>query len=146
LPTKDVVTCFLEYRGKVLILRRSQKVGTYRGKWAAVSGYIEKEPDEQAFAEILEETGLQADEVNLLRKGEVLEAKDETLGIIWRIHPYLFHVKEVSRMRIDWEHTDSRWINPSEIVNFETVPRLTDALKRVWRGSLDERGSLEGSP
>jgi len=39
---KHVVTSFLEYDNKILILRRSQAVGTYQGKWAGVSGYIEE--------------------------------------------------------------------------------------------------------
>ncbi len=135
MKTKDVVSCFLEHRGKVLVLRRSEKVSTYRGKWGAVAGYIEKEPDEQAYTEILEEAGLEADEVVLLRRGNVLEAKDEALGIIWRIHPYLFRVKEPSRIRIDWEHCESRWVSPSEIRKLETVPRLADALMSVWEGN-----------
>jgi len=41
-----VVTCFLLRRAaagdEVLLLRRSQKVGTYRGRWAGVSGYLEE--------------------------------------------------------------------------------------------------------
>ena len=49
LQTKQVVTSFIESENKILILRRSGRVGTYQGRWAAVSGYIEKTPDEQAL-------------------------------------------------------------------------------------------------
>jgi hypothetical protein len=53
-----VVTCFLERDSdkKIALLRRSQMVGTYKGRWAGVSGYIEKEntPLKQAFEEIRE--------------------------------------------------------------------------------------------
>lgn len=42
-----VVTCFLLRRARdgdrILILRRSQRVGTYRGRWAGVSAYITEE-------------------------------------------------------------------------------------------------------
>ena len=57
----DIITAFIEYRGKILLLRRSQKVKTMKGKWAGVSGYIEKseEPVTRAVTEIEEETGLQ---------------------------------------------------------------------------------------
>jgi 8-oxo-dGTP diphosphatase len=50
LQEKKVVTCFLESNGAILILRRSELVGSYQGRWAGVSGYIEQEntPDEQA--------------------------------------------------------------------------------------------------
>ncbi len=36
-----VCTCFLRYENKVLILKRSDKVGTYQDKCAGVSGYID---------------------------------------------------------------------------------------------------------
>lgn len=54
------VTCFLMYKGKTLILKRSAKVATYKGKWAAISGRIEEkeDPDRRGRAEVLEETGL----------------------------------------------------------------------------------------
>lgn len=53
---RRVVTCFLEHDGKIPLLRRSQRVGTYRGRWAGVSGYIEEgnTPYAQALEEIRE--------------------------------------------------------------------------------------------
>ena len=55
---RPVVTNFLRYRGKILLLQRSSKVRTHRGKWAGVSGYIEgdEDPAERAIIEIKEET------------------------------------------------------------------------------------------
>ncbi len=49
----EVVTCFLLRRGEggdtLLLLRRSDRVSTYQGLWASVSGYLESEsPLEQA--------------------------------------------------------------------------------------------------
>ncbi len=44
LEVKNVVTCFLEHRNMILILRRSHRVGTYQRSWAGVSGYIETDP------------------------------------------------------------------------------------------------------
>ena len=61
---KQVVTCFLRNRGDVLLLRRSQRVGSYQGKWGAVSGYVEGTPEETAWREIEEETGLRAEVVS----------------------------------------------------------------------------------
>ena len=62
---KKIVTCFIEHNDKVLILRRSNKVGTYRGKWASVSGHIERGEDEhsRALIEIEEETKLKKSDV-----------------------------------------------------------------------------------
>ena len=132
LQEKHVVTCFLESEGEVLILRRSQQVGTYQGRWAGVSGYMEKSDDEQALVEIGEETTLVEDDLTLIKKGEPLIAKDETLGIKWVVHPYLFAIKDRNKIRIDWEHKEARWIKPEEIGDYPTVPMLKETLERVF--------------
>ena len=133
LPEKHVVTCFLESNGEILLLRRSRQVGSYHGRWAGVSGYVETTPDEQALTEIKEETGLQPADVQLLRKGETLTVEDKELGVRWLVHPYLFHINDRGRIRIDWEHLESRWILPKEIGDFATVPRLKETLDSVYR-------------
>ncbi len=52
-------------------------MGAYRGKWATVSGYLEKSPDEQALTELKEEADLSEWDVKLVRRGEALEIEDE---------------------------------------------------------------------
>jgi len=131
LQEKRVVTCFLESGGEILILRRSGEVASYRGSWAGVSGYIEGAADEQALTEIEEETSLSRQDVELLKKGEPLDVEDEGLGIRWVVHPYLFRIKDREKITIDWEHKEARWIKPEDIGNYQTVPKLKEALSRV---------------
>ena len=133
LQEKQVVTCFLQYEGKILILRRSEQVSSYQGKWAGVSGYIEKTADEQALMEIEEETSLGAEDLKLIRKGKPLLIKDDKLGIKWVVHPYLFQIEDRSKVKIDWEHKEIRWIDPKNIDDYETVPRLKETLARVYK-------------
>src|SRR5207248_9060697 len=77
-PT-HVVTSFLMRSDtgepRILIVQRSQRVGSYHGQWAGISGFVEPgvTPDEQAFTEMSEETGLQRDHVRMLRRGVVVE-------------------------------------------------------------------------
>lgn len=133
LEERHVVTCFLESEGQVLILQRSGKVGTYRGRWAGVSGYLDMDdPEEQAWTEIAEETGLGREGLRLVSRGEVLEAIDEGLGKRWVVHPYLFQVYDRNKVRIDWEHQQCRWVQPQDLVKYETVPLLQEALARVY--------------
>ena len=132
LQEKQVVTCFLESDGKILILRRSEQVGSYQGRWAGVSGYVETSADEQALTEIKEETSLSEDDLKLIKKGKPLPIKDEKLGVKWVVHPYLFHVKDRGKIKIDWEHKETRWIKPTDIDNYETVPKLKETLARVY--------------
>jgi 8-oxo-dGTP diphosphatase len=134
---RKVVTCFLLRTGaggweEVLILRRSGRVGTYRGRWAGVSGYLESEPLAQARREIAEETGLALEEATLLKSGEPLAFADEELGARWVVHPFLFRVSPDASISIDWEHVEARWIRPEELSDFDTVPRLKEAFDRVY--------------
>ena len=132
MPAKDVVTAFLVHDGRVLVLRRSEKVGTYRGCWAGVSGTLERAPLEQAYTEISEEVGLGRDDVELLKDGEPLHIYDRRNRRMWRVHPFLFEVTDPSRIRLDREHVQRRWVWPGEIDQLDTVPGLAEALRRVY--------------
>ena len=132
-----VVTCFLLRRSpsgdEVLLLRRSQQVGTYRGRWAAVSGYLEEaDALAQAYREMEEEAGLTRDDVSLLQTGDPLVVVDAEAGRRWIVHPFLFEVRPDAQVRVDWEHTEARWVRPEELSAFETVPQLAEALMRVY--------------
>jgi 8-oxo-dGTP pyrophosphatase MutT (NUDIX family) len=127
-----VVTVFLTNQGRILILRRSDKVRTMKHKWAGISGYIEGSEDvlERAYREISEETGLTRDAVELIRIGEPLEVPDKELDTLWIVHPHLFRTSNTN-IRLDWEHDQYNWIEPDQIVNYDTVPMLKEALQRV---------------
>jgi len=61
LQTRKVASTFVEYKGKILILKRSRKVGSYRGRWGVVSGHIEEgeTEEETSLKELKEEIGLE---------------------------------------------------------------------------------------
>jgi 8-oxo-dGTP pyrophosphatase MutT (NUDIX family) len=125
-----VVTSFIRQGGRVLLLHRSPRVGSYPGRWAAVSGYLEDRPPlDQALQEIAEETGITAPQLRLVSAGRPLEVVDSALCRLWSVHPFLFEVDTVPQVRLDWEHDDYRWVRPSEVELLQTVPRLGDALR-----------------
>lgn len=136
-PT-HVVTNFLlrrdTGRDEILLVRRSQRVRTYRGAWAGISGYVEPgvTPLEQAYTELREETGLEHNDLALLRTGASIEVDDAQLGQSWVVHPFLFALDDPARIRTDWEATEHRWITPSDIASYETVPKLAEALAAVY--------------
>lgn len=130
---RAVVTSILQYDGKILLLRRSEQVGSYRGRWAGVSGSIDpgQTPEQQARQEIWEETRLTNDDVRLVAVGEPLRVDDPTASLFWTVHPFRFEVLHPERIQTDWEHVELRWIDPTELSGFETVPRLVDVWARV---------------
>ena len=128
-----VVTCFLEQGGKIPLFRRSQRVGTYRGKWAGISGYVEagNTPFEQALKEMREEARLDREDIELVKEGEPLEVIDEQLERKWIVHPYRFRLSNPDKIEIDWDHTELKWIDPEDIGRYETVPKLVETWERV---------------
>jgi len=130
---RHVVTCFLERGGQIMLLRRSEHVSTYRGKWAGGSGYIEEgsSSSQQAWTEIEEGAGLDVDDVELVREGLPLEVEDSQLSRMWIVHPFRFQLLRPEEIKIDWEHTEARWIAPGDIRRHETVPGLLEAWERV---------------
>jgi 8-oxo-dGTP pyrophosphatase MutT (NUDIX family) len=129
---RRVVTCFLTHSGKVLILRRSKRVGTYQGRWAGVSGYVESEPPlDRAYIEMKEELGLDPSNVELIKEGGSLEVRDSKGGITWIVYPFLFQLEDVRKIELDWEHQEFKWISPEELSGFDTVPCLKEALELV---------------
>jgi ADP-ribose pyrophosphatase YjhB (NUDIX family) len=122
-----VVSCVVQDGDRYLILKRSEKVGTFQGHWAAVSGFVEvgETVEECALKELREETGL---ELEISRSGDIISVRAE--DIVWVIHPYLFKASS-PQVQIDWEHTEYRWLRIEELKGLQTVPGLEKVLKSL---------------
>ena len=89
-----VVSCVvMDEKGNILILKRSDKVRTYKGCWSGVAGYIEKDehPIDTAYKELSEEVKLERDDVELILEGDPVEFIDvyEKEQYDWKIYPFL---------------------------------------------------------
>jgi translation initiation factor 2B subunit (eIF-2B alpha/beta/delta family) len=124
-----VVTCFLRNRGAVLLLRRSEDVGSYSGEWGGVAGHAEGDPDALAREEIEEETGLLSS-CTFVRAGDPFDVDDDSLDKRWVVHPYLFDCASRD-VTTDWETTETAWVPPTEIPRRETVPDLWTSYDHV---------------
>jgi translation initiation factor 2B subunit (eIF-2B alpha/beta/delta family)/ADP-ribose pyrophosphatase YjhB (NUDIX family) len=128
-----VVTAFLRNDCAVLLLRRSEAVGSHRGRWGAVAGHLrtrggaDREPVDAALKEIREETGL-AEHVRHVRTGEPFEVRDEEGD--WLVHPVLFDC-DSREVETDEETGEWAWVPPTEILRLETAPDLWTSYDRV---------------
>ncbi|MGQ0795548.1 MAG: NUDIX domain-containing protein [Nitrosopumilaceae archaeon] len=127
-----IVTSFLSNQEKYLILKRSENVKSMRGLWGGVSGIIEgsEEPLNRAKIEIFEETGMDETSLVLTRTANQMQVTSQYSNHCWIIHPFLFTVKE-SKIKLNWENSEYRWISPDELSNFKTVPSLDKVLARL---------------
>lgn len=143
---KRVVTSLIERGEKILLLRRSSRVGTYQGYWSGVSGYLEAAPLAQAIREIQEELSLSSEAVELKAWAGPVDVTDRNDR--WRIYPFLFELGRSKRVRLDWENRAYRWVRPSTISEFKTVPgldRVYGALVKAPRFSQRVHRQILGS-
>ena len=50
-------------------------------------------------------------------------------NITWVVNPFYFHAS-TNIINLDWEHDQYEWINPKDIENYDTVPKLKEALDK----------------
>ena len=129
-----IVTTFLTNSGKILLLKRSEKVKTMKNLWAGISGIIEnnEKPLNRAIIEIFEEVGMKKSEVKLLKEGDVIMIESPQYeNHQWEVYPFLFscHNRDI---KLNWENSDSKWINVNELNDFMTVPSLDKVLTRLF--------------
>jgi len=127
----SIVTSFIKNNDKVLILKRSGEVKSMKCLWAGVSGIIEKNaatPLARAKTEILEETGIKEEKIELLKANERIKIKAaQYKNHEWNNFPFLFKTKNLE-IKLNWENSEFKWIKPNEIKNYETVPELEKIL------------------
>ena len=129
-----IVTTFLTNSGKILLLKRSQKVKTMKNLWAGISGIIENDekPLNRAIIEIFEEVGMKKSEVKLLKEGDVIMIESPQYeNHQWEVYPFLFSCNH-KEIKLNWENSDSKWISVNELNDFVTVPSLDKVLTRLF--------------
>lgn len=126
--TTAVVTCFLRNEAEVLLFRRSEAVGSYRGLWGGVAGHAEGDPDAAARREVSEETGFDPADLAFVRTGDPFEVSDEEGE--WLVHPYLFDCP-TRAVEPNWETETYEWVPPTAILRRGTVTDLWESYDRV---------------
>ena len=77
-----VITVFVKFKDKILILKRSDKVRVYQNKWNAVAGYLDelKPVREKVLEEIREELGINKNNIFTVHFGQPYEFTDSKVN------------------------------------------------------------------
>ncbi len=123
-----VVSNALLADGKVLMLKRPGFIKSFPGRWSLVAGKIEEGelPVEAARREIKEETSI--DVINpdvMMHPIYVREG-----NTIWKVHPFLYRIGHRDPILND-ENETFEWVDPSDIENYETVPRTAEVVLKM---------------
>jgi len=126
-----VITVFIKFKNKILLLKRSNKVLTYKEKWNTIAGYLDGvRPIEDKVKEELREE-INVKEVLSIKIGNYFEILDKKINKKWIVTPVLVELKDKPEIKLDWEHTEFKWIKPEEMKNYDTVTKLDKSLERV---------------
>ncbi len=128
-----VINCFVSYKGKFLILKRSRKVYGYKGRWCCVGGYLDefKSPKHMALKEIGEELRISKSNVKKARVFKEFKISDKKAGLSFLVFPIHVELKKQQKIKLDWEHTDYRWIYPEEAEKFNLIRSSIITLKII---------------
>ena len=127
-----VLICFVKYKDKFLLLKRSDKVLAYKNLWSVLAGFIddEKTIEDKIIEEITEELGLKKEDVKKITRGDIYTFKDEKIDRDWIRNLYVVEIS-TDNIKLDWEHVDYKWISSEEINNFEITPGLAMDLEKI---------------
>lgn len=128
-----VTNIFVRANGKLLLVKRTDKVSNYPGKWHTVAGYLDELVPlrNKVLEELREEIGVHEADVGDMLYGEPVEEADEVLGKQWTIYPVVVKLKGMPELQLNWEHSEYRWVSPSQLADFDTIPDLVLIWNRV---------------
>ena len=128
-----VITCFARHNDEILLLKRSDKVWTYKNKWNVVAGYIDeiKPLRQKALEELNEETKITKEKVKKISIAEPFEFNDKDIGITFVVHPVLIELKEKPKIELDFEHIEAKWVKKDDLGEYDAVPNMLESAKRV---------------
>ena len=128
-----VINCFIKFQNEILLLKRSEKVSSYQGKWNSIGGFIDEAVslENKAITEAKEELGITEENIKSIQTGKRIDFYDKDIDITWYIFPVLIELKAKPEIKLDWEHTDFVWINPEDLNKYDTVSDLENILKAL---------------
>ena len=129
-----IVTTFLTNSDKILLLKRSQKVKSMKNLWAGISGIIEgnEQPLERAKIEVYEEVGIKESNIELIKEGKIILIESPQYeNHQWEVYPFLFSCNNIE-IKLNWENSESKWIDVDKLNEFKTVPSLNRVLTRLF--------------
>lgn len=128
------IACLIEQEGKILLVRRSNDVDNYKGKWDVITGFIDN-PNistlDHALLEIEEEIGLTQDELLEVDIRKPYKYNNKFLKKTWMIFPVLVRLKSDPNIKLNNENTEFKWIDPKDAHNYDTVPDFEKFLQHI---------------
>ena len=76
--------------------------------------------------------GIERYNIRLLKQGKVIFIESpQYVNHQWEVYPFLFSCDN-REVKLNWENSESKWIDLNELNDFTTVPSLDKVLTRLF--------------
>jgi 8-oxo-dGTP pyrophosphatase MutT (NUDIX family) len=125
-----VMNCVLAYKGKILVVQRSDELNFYPRYWNGISGFLDGQRSlhEKVADEIKEELGMPKSKIKRIRIGQIFDQEEPKYKKTWVVHPVFVEVG-TDKVRLDWEAKNYRWVTPREAAKLKLLPGFKKVLK-----------------
>ncbi len=131
-PKFEVVSCFLEYQGRFVLLHR-REYKSEGGKWGVPAGKIEgrERPSAAITRELLEETGINVPAAQIAHFGKVYVRYPE--------YDFIYHIYSVrlngeKKVILNQkEHQAFQWVEPQKALALNLVRDLDACIKLFYQ-------------
>ena len=130
-PGFEVVSCFCEYGGEILLLRR-QSHKPQGNTWGVPAGKLEngETPVQAMVRELYEECGIQREE-NSIRFFKTVYVKYAEVDFIYNIFHTSFEIRPRIRIREN-EHMEHSWVSPKRALEMNLIQDLNDCIRLYY--------------
>ena len=124
-----VVDIFVYHEKKLLLVKRSRRVGAHQGMWHVPAGFLPPNINiiDHAREELREEVGLARRDILSMKRGTVMKRVDENVQRVWVVHTVVVQSK-TKKIRLNWEHDASRWVAPGKVSALKLIPGVRELI------------------
>lgn len=124
-----VINCVVRHGEKILLVKRSDKVGWYPGYWNGISGFLDdhRSLEQTVKDELAEEVGIPASAVTTVTLGPIFHHDQPEQKKTWIVHPILVDVT-TGEVKRDWESQEHAWVSPNNARSYQLMPGFADVL------------------
>lgn len=127
-----VVNCVVVCSQKVLLTKRSEKVGTYPGTINGISGYLDRTDvsvDGQVITELREEINAPLEHLVSLKIGDEVIQYDESINREWHVFPALAVFDRMFTPKVNWENKNAKWYEIQTAKKMRLMPGFYETLE-----------------
>ncbi|MDP3963513.1 MAG: NUDIX hydrolase [bacterium] len=128
-PNAEVVGCYCEHDGRILMVHRNDSAGT-EDAWGLPAGHVERgEVLEEALCrELFEELGWRVSAEQCAYIGKVFVRRDED----WIFHIYRLTLDTEPTVTLNEENKHYAWVTPQEALGMKLVPHGADCIRMYY--------------